>query len=168
MEPKLSEPTRILFVCLGNIVRSPLAENIFRHLANEAGVGENYDVDSAGTAAYHIGDSPDSRMRQVAAARGLDYDGSGRQVSAQDFYDFDLIIPMDTSNSADLMALASKPEHREKIHMMREFDSLSEDDPSVPDPYYGGIDGFEQVYDIVERSARELLARLQRDELKSP
>ena len=164
----MPEPTRILFVCLGNIVRSPLAENIFRHLANEAGLGQKYDVDSAGTAAYHIGDSPDSRMRQVAAARGLDYDGSGRQVSAQDFYDFDLLIPMDTSNYADLIALATKPEQREKIHLMRDFDPQSGDDPSVPDPYYGGIDGFEKVYDIVERSTQNLLQRLQSGELKKP
>jgi len=145
-----------------------LAENLFRHLANEAGVGQNYDVDSAGTAAYHIGHSPDSRMRQVAATRGLDYDGSGRQVSAEDFYNFDLIIPMDASNYADLNALATKPEHRDKIHMMREFDPQSGEDHSVPDPYYGGIDGFERVYDIIERSARELLASLERDDLFVP
>ena len=163
----MSEPTRILFVCLGNIVRSPLAENIFRHLAAESGVSEKYDVDSAGTAAYHIGDPPDRRMREVAAARGLGYTGNGRQVSFQDFYDFDLIIPMDTNNQADLMALASKAEHKSKIRLLREFDLEAGEDRSVPDPYYGERDGFEHVYDIVERSSRELLARLERGELDS-
>lgn len=163
----MSEPTRILFVCLGNIVRSPLAENSFRHMAAEAGVSEKYDVDSAGTAAYHIGDMPDRRMREVAAARGLGYSGSGRQVSLQDFYDFDLIIAMDRSNQADLMALANKAEHKSKIRLLREFDPQAGQDRSVPDPYYGEMDGFEHVYDIVERSSRELLARLESGELDS-
>ena len=146
-------------------MRSPLAENMFRQMADEAGVGKAYDVDSAGTAAYHIGDSPDSRMREVAAARGLVYDGSGRQFSIQDFYDFDLIIPMDSSNYSDIVALASKPEHKAKVRMMREFDPQAGSDDSVPDPYYGGIDGFEKVYDIVERSSAELLVGLERKEI---
>jgi protein-tyrosine phosphatase len=162
---RLKKTTRILFVCLGNIVRSPLAEHMFKQMAEKAGVAESYDVDSAGTAAYHIGDSPDSRMRQVAAARGLVYDGSGRQFGVQDFYDFDLIVPMDSSNYSDIVALASKPEHKAKVRLMREFDPEAAADDSVPDPYYGGIDGFEKVYDIVERSSAELLARLERNEI---
>lgn len=161
----LSQATRILFVCLGNIVRSPLAENLFRYLAEEAGVGEKYRVDSAGTAAYHVGDSPDERMRRVAAQRGLDYDGRGRQVQAEDFEDFDLLIPMDMSNYADLMRLATRPEDQGKIRLMREFDPQAEKDSSVPDPYYGGLQGFEQVYEIVERSTRELLKRLEAGEV---
>jgi protein-tyrosine phosphatase len=161
----MKKTTRILFVCLGNIVRSPLAENMFRQMAKEAGVADAYDVDSAGTAAYHIGDSPDSRMRQVAAARGLVYDGSGRHFTVQDFYDFDLIVPMDSSNHSDIVSLATKAEHKAKVRLMREFDPMVGTDNSVPDPYYGGIDGFEKVYDIVERSTAELLARLERKEI---
>lgn len=158
------EPTRILFVCLGNIVRSPLAESLFRHLAEEAGLGDKYVVDSAGTAAYHVGDPPDRRMRQVAAQRGLEYTGSGRQVHPNDFHEFDLVVPMDSSNYADLMAIAP-PAAKEKIRLMREFDPEAGDDKDVPDPYYGGIEGFEHVYDLVERSSRELLRRLEDGEV---
>ena len=158
------EPTRILFVCLGNIVRSPLAENLFRHLAEEAGLGDKYVVESAGTAAYHVGDQPDRRMRQVAAQRGLEYTGSGRQVRPDDFHEFDLVVPMDGSNYADLMAIAP-PAAKDKIRLMREFDPEAADDKDVPDPYYGGIEGFEHVYDLVERSSRELLRRLEAGEV---
>ena len=160
----MTEKKRILFVCLGNIVRSPLAENLFRHLAQEADVAENYEVDSAGTAAYHVGDPPDARMRQVAERRGLQYSGSGRQVRAQDFEGFDLIVPMDTSNYADLARLAKGEAQLAKIHLMREFDPQSEGEQSVPDPYYGGMEGFETVFDMVERSTRELLRRLEAGE----
>ncbi len=104
-------------------------------------------------------------MRQVAAARGLEYDGRGRQVTVQDFYDFDLIVPMDKSNYADLMSMASRPEHKEKIRLLRDFDPESGSERAVPDPYYGGLEGFEHVYDIIERSTRELLAGLERGEL---
>jgi len=159
------EPTRILFVCLGNIVRSPLAESLFRHLAEEAGVGEKYEVDSAGTAAYHLGDPPDPRMRNVAATHGLEYSGHGRQAQPADFEHFDLLVPMDTSNYADLLSLANSADHKAKLRLMREFDPRAGGEHSVPDPYYGGIEGFEQVYDVVERSVRELLRRLEAGEV---
>lgn len=158
------EPTRILFVCLGNIVRSPLAENLFRHLSEQAGVGDKYITDSAGTAAYHVGDPPDRRMRQVAARHGLEYTGSGRQVRPDDFREFDLVIPMDQNNYADLMAMAP-PGAKDKVRLLREFDPEAGEDKSVPDPYYGGIDGFEHVYTLVERSSRELLRRLEDGEV---
>ncbi|MDA1329970.1 MAG: low molecular weight phosphotyrosine protein phosphatase [Chloroflexi bacterium] len=152
-------------MCLGNIVRSPLAEHMFRHLAEQEGLGQKYEVDSAGTAAYHIGDSPDARMRKVAADRGLVYSGSGRQFHARDFEEFDLIIPMDTSNFADVVRMAPDEAAKSKVRLMREFDQEAGGDLSVPDPYYGGLDGFEDVYDLIERSTRELLHRLEEKSL---
>ena len=159
------KPTRILFVCLGNIVRSPFAENMFEHLAQQAGKGDAYEVDSAGTGAWHIGESPDSRMRQVAAQRGFRYDGAARQVRREDFTDFDWIIAMDHSNRSNLLRLARSDEEASKVHLMREFDPEGSGDDAVPDPYYGGIQGFELVYDIVERSCRGLLEALENGEL---
>ena len=158
-----THPTRILFVCLGNIVRSPLAENMFRHLAEEAGVGDRYEVDSAGTASYHVGESPDARMRRVAGQRGLQYTGSARQVTAQDFDRFDLLIAMDSTNRSNLRRLARSASDEEKIRLMREFDPEGSANANVPDPYYGGIDGFERVYDIVERTCQSLLETLENE-----
>ena len=159
----MADKKRILFVCLGNIVRSPLAEHLFMHLAKEAGVAERYETDSAGTGAYHVGESPDSRMRSTAARRGLHYDGSARQFSSLDFDRFDLIIPMDMSNRNAILALAPDGEQREKIHLMREFDPQGGPQAAVPDPYYGGNRGFEEAYDLIERSCRGLLEKLERD-----
>jgi len=154
------KPQRILFVCLGNIVRSPLAENMFRHLAEQAGLADRYEVDSAGTGGWHVGERPDRRMRQVAARHGFRYDGRARQFQQSDFDHFDLIIAMDAQNRADLRRLARSPEDEAKIHTLREFDPHGGPTAPVPDPYYGGIDGFEEVYTIVERSCRALLDAL--------
>ncbi|HIE58298.1 MAG TPA: low molecular weight phosphotyrosine protein phosphatase [Anaerolineales bacterium] len=154
------KPQRILFVCLGNIVRSPLAENMFRHLAEQAGLADRYEVDSAGTGGWHVGERPDRRMRQVAARHGFRYDGRARQFQRSDFDHFDLIIAMDAQNRADLRRLARSPEDEAKIHTLREFDPHGGPTAPVPDPYYGGIDGFEEVYTIVERSCRALLDAL--------
>lgn len=151
---------KILFVCLGNIVRSPLAENLFRHLAAKAGVGEQFELDSAGIGNWHVGEHPDPRMRQVAAGHGLVYDGSARQVTPRDLDRFDLILAMDTENRQDLLTMARTPEHRRRIRLMRDFDPTSGANASVPDPYYGGMEGFENVYAIIERSARGLLDNL--------
>ncbi len=161
----MTEITRICFVCLGNIVRSPLGENMFKHLAQQAGLQDQYQVDSAGTGSWHVGESPDRRMRQVAARKGLKYDGSARQFRPSDFDKFDLIIAMDTDNRGNLMRLARTPDQENKIHLMREFDPLGTPRASVPDPYYGGIDGFEEVYKIVERSCKGLLDALEGGEL---
>jgi protein-tyrosine phosphatase len=156
---------KICFVCLGNIVRSPLAENIFQHLAEEAGVADVYQVDSAGTSAYHVGESPDSRMRKVARKHGLEYDGRARQFRRKDFDRFDLLIAMSQENRRDLERLAAKPEHRQKIKLMRDYDPQARPGAGVPDPYYGGMEGFERVYQIVERSCRHLLEELERERL---
>ena len=156
--------TRILFVCLGNIIRSPLAENLFRFQAEQAGVDGKYSVDSAGTAAYHVGEPPDPRMRKTAEAHGVNNGGIGRQVREGDFDEFDWIVAMDGSNQRELMNIAGSPEKQAKIRLMREFDP-EQDDPDVPDPYYGGAEGFENTYQIVERSVHGLLKALEAGEI---
>lgn len=163
----MSLVTKICFVCLGNIVRSPLAENMFRHLADKSGVGDKYLVDSAGTSAWHIGEKPDSRMRLVASNHGLNYSGRARQFHTQDFEGFDWIIAMDSTNYGNLSALAVSLEHQDKIRMMREFDPQGDINSPVPDPYYGGMDGFEDVYQIVERSCKGLLEFLENGDINA-
>ncbi|MBC8332037.1 MAG: low molecular weight phosphotyrosine protein phosphatase [Anaerolineae bacterium] len=158
----MSDSTHICFVCLGNIVRSPLAESMFRHLAEQAGLGHKYEVDSAGTSGWHVGEEPDRRMRRVAAEHGFRYTGRSRQVTKRDFLEFDWIIAMDASNHADLSRLADSEAARLKIRLMREFDPQGSPNDPVPDPYYGGIDGFEEVFQIVERSCLGLLDALER------
>ena len=157
----MKKPKRILFVCLGNIVRSPLAENLFRHLAQQRELDSTYEVDSAGTSAYHIGDPPDARMRRTAAGYGLDYDGSARKIRTHDFDNFDLIVAMDLTNRENLIALARNKDDQEKIRLMREFDPQAPPEAEVPDPYYGGMDGFEKTYAIVERAVKGLLDSLE-------
>lgn len=156
--------TRILFVCLGNIIRSPLAEHAFLQAAEQAGISDEYQADSAGTAGWHTGEQPDARMRKTAASHGLSYDGRARQVSEQDFEDFDLIVAMDSNNYRSLSDLAGTDEARAKIRLMREFDPQA-DGMDVPDPYYGGQEGFENTFDIVRRSVDGLLEALQGGEV---
>jgi protein-tyrosine phosphatase len=160
LEDCLPSKTRICFVCLGNIVRSPLAENLFRSLAEEAGVGDRYEVASAGTSGWHLDEPPDARMRKVAAARGLSYNGRASRFTRQDFDRFDLILAMDVSNREDLIDLAPDALARDKIRLLREFDPQGGPHAPVPDPYYGGITGFEEVYQVVERSCWGLLEAL--------
>lgn len=157
---------KICFVCLGNIVRSPLAENMFAHLAEKEGVGEKYEVDSAGTSAYHVGEAPDSRMRKVAAEKGLEYTGRARQFQREDFQNFDLIVAMDSDNRRALENMAASARQAEKIRMLREFDPQGSASDGVPDPYYGGMEGFQRVFRIVERSTQGLLEALERGEAK--
>lgn len=149
---------RILFVCLGNICRSPAAEGVFLHLAREASVGDQFEVDSAGTGAWHEGEPADVRMRQAARRRGIDLPSVARQVTRGDFDRFDHVFAMDASNLRALRSLAPAV-HRGKIRLFRDVDP---DGPGedVPDPYYGGDDGFEEVLDIVTRTNRALLAEL--------
>ncbi|MFN2232936.1 MAG: low molecular weight protein-tyrosine-phosphatase [Anaerolineales bacterium] len=158
--------TNICFVCLGNIVRSPLGENMFKHLARQSGVSDHYQVDSAGTGSWHVGEAPDQRMRRVAAKHGLKYDGRARQFRQSDFDKFDLIIAMDIENRANLLRLTNSQQDAAKIKLMRDFDPQSGPNQSVPDPYYGGIDGFEEVFTIVERSCQGLLNSLENDRAK--
>lgn len=153
----MAEKKRLCFVCLGNIVRSPLAEHMFLHQAKERGISEKFEVDSAGTGSWHLGESPDGRMRRVAAAHGLEYDGSSRQIRSADFDYFDLFLVMDSENYSAMTSLARTPEQQKKIRMLREFDPEGDARSAVPDPYYGGIQGFEEVYQIVDRSVAGLL-----------
>ena len=156
--------TRLLFVCLGNIIRSPLAENLFQFQAEQAGVDGKYSVDSAGTAAWHVGDSPDPRMQKTAESYGVNNNGTARQIRESDFDEFDWILAMDGSNRRELLDMAGSPEQQGKIRLLREFDT-DQSDPDVPDPYYGGAEGFETTYRIVERSVRGLLEALEAGEI---
>jgi protein-tyrosine phosphatase len=151
---------RILFVCLGNIIRSPLAENLFLQVARERDLADAFDVDSAGTSSYHIGESPDTRMRRTAAAHGYQYDGRGRQLTLQDLDEFDWIIAMDQENARAIRRMADGRDLDTKLRLMREFDPQAGGDLDVPDPYYGGPDGFERTFEIVERSVRSLIDEL--------
>jgi protein-tyrosine phosphatase len=150
---------RILFVCLGNICRSPTAEGVMRRLVAEAGLEDEFVLDSAGTGRWHIGAPPDSRASAAAAARGVELGGHARQVTAEDFERFDLLVAMDRSNRDGLLAIAPSDEDRSRVRLLREY----ADGPlDVPDPYYGGDDGFAEVFEIVERCCAGLL-----DEVRS-
>src|SRR3954454_24030822 len=142
---------RILFVCLGNICRSPTAEGVMRSLVREAGLEDAVEIDSAGTGSWHVGSPPDERSTAAASARGITLEGAARQVTARDFEDFDLLIAMDAANRRELLRLAPDDAGRAKVRMLRAGDL------DVPDPYYGGEDGFERVLDVVEEGCRRLL-----------
>jgi protein-tyrosine phosphatase len=163
MTPRCS----VCFVCLGNICRSPTAEGVFRHLVEEAGLSDAIAIDSAGTAAYHAGESPDRRSSRTARDRGITLDGHARQFRREDFARFDHVIAMDRSNFRDLLSLAPDEDARAKVELLRQYDprrggTLDDRDADVPDPYYGGDRGFEDVLDICTRSCAALLADLRR------
>jgi protein-tyrosine phosphatase len=149
--------TRVLFVCLGNICRSPTAEGVFRRLVADAGLADRFVIDSAGTGDWHVGEPPDPRMQAAATALGYPLDGTARQVRADDFAAFDHILAMDRSNLRDLVHLAPA-EHLAKIGLLRQHDPVGGGD--VPDPYYSGPEGFTEVVRIIERSCNGLLAEL--------
>ena len=150
---------RLLFVCLGNICRSPTAEAVMRHLLEEQGLTDEIELDSAGTGSWHIGKPPDTRATEAASTRGITLDGEGRQVAMEDFDRADLILTMDRENLVDVLALAPDEEAQAKVKLLREFDpeAVESGNLDVPDPYYGGADGFENVLDLVERACRGLL-----------
>jgi protein-tyrosine phosphatase len=158
-------PHRVLFVCLGNICRSPTAEGLMRRLVADAGLDGAVVVDSAGTAGWHIGDPPDRRSQHEAAARGVDISGlRGRQVGAHDFEQFELVLAMDADNQRDLLALAPTADAEARVRLLREFDpdAVAAGDLEVGDPYYGGPEGFERVFDQIESACRGLLDHLTR------
>lgn len=157
-EPKIA----VCFVCLGNICRSPTAEGVFIHLVEQAGLRERFVIDSAGTGAYHVGERADPRSRAEARRRGVELPSIARQVVAGDFARFDLLLAMDHRNRADLLALARGEPARRKVRLFREFDPSAPPQAEVPDPYYGGEQGFAEVFDICERAAKGLLAQLRR------
>jgi protein-tyrosine phosphatase len=150
--------TRVLFVCLGNICRSPAAEAAFQHAASEAGLANEFVVDSAGTGAWHVGEPADARMREAGRRRGIEVTSRARQVSDDDFRDFDHILAMDLTNLRTLRRQAPA-KHRSKIRLFRDLDPQGAGE-DVPDPYYGGETEFDDVLDIVTRTARALLEEL--------
>lgn len=154
---------RICFVCLGNICRSPTAEGVMQHLVTRAGLSEHIELDSAGTSAYHIGERPDRRSAEAARRRGIELVGRSRQFDACDFDDFHYVVAMDTSNLRDLKGLARSQADRDKLSLLRDFDPDSPRGASVPDPYYGGVDGFDEVLDICEAGCRHLLAHVREE-----
>jgi protein-tyrosine phosphatase len=152
-------PRRLLFVCSGNICRSPLAEAIFRDLAGKAGHAGRFEVDSAGTHGWHEGDPADPRARKVGKRRGVDVTSIARPIEPQDFERFDLILAMDRGHLRQLRARCPPP-LRDRIRLMREFDHPKGGDLDVPDPYYSGEKAFEDVFDLLEKSCRGLLDEL--------
>ena len=148
---------RILFVCLGNICRSPTAEAVMRGLVADAGMDAQIEIESAGTGDWHVGHPPDERAVAAAAERGVELTGEARQVALVDFDGFDLLIAMDAQNRDDLLALARSQGDRDKVRLLR---SYADGELDVPDPYYGGEDGFADVVEIVDRSCRALLAEI--------
>ncbi|MEH2195428.1 MAG: low molecular weight protein-tyrosine-phosphatase [Nostoc sp.] len=157
-------PYKLLFVCLGNICRSPSAENIMNHLIEQAGLSESIICDSAGTSSYHVGSPPDRRMSAAAATKlGIKLRGHARQFQKSDFQDFDLILAMDQENYENIVALDQTKQYRHKVRLMCEFCSrhtLKE----VPDPYYGGQDGFNQVIDLLIDACEGLLTKVRSEE----
>ncbi|QKI88914.1 low molecular weight protein-tyrosine-phosphatase [Thiomicrorhabdus xiamenensis] len=160
----MAKKVSVLFVCLGNICRSPTAHAVFRKLVIDEGLAKQIEIDSAGTAAYHVGNPPDSRSTQVAQGRGIQMnDLRARAVDFGDFYQFDYILAMDHSNYSNLYEMAL-PEHREKLHMFLQFTEEFEE-TEVPDPYYGGPQGFDHVFDLVESASRGLLEHIKQNHL---
>jgi protein-tyrosine phosphatase len=147
---------RLLFVCLGNICRSPTGEGVMRALVRDAGLDDRFEVASAGTSHWHVGEPPDPRSTATAAARGIVLDGAGAQVTAADFGRFDLLLAMDRQNLRDLRALAPDAEAAGRARLLRDWDPEGPGG-DVPDPYAGGPRGFEEVLDIVQRSCAALL-----------
>ncbi len=158
---------RILFVCLGNICRSPTAEGVMRRLVADAGLQGSSELDSAGTGGWHVGEPPDSRAGEAAQRRGIALEGRARQVCIEDFERFDLILAMDRSNERALRALAPDERARAKVRLLREFDpaaSAGIDDLDVPDPYYDAQHGFEVVLDQVQAACEGLLEHVRSSE----
>ena len=155
----MSRPIAVLFVCTGNICRSPTAQGVFDHLLRHEGVADRVRVESAGTHDYHVGHPPDARTQECARQRGYDLSAQrARQVERSDFERFDLILAMDRGHLEILTRLAP-PDHRHKLRLFTEYTATRRGE-DVPDPYYGGEDGFERVLDLVEEGSRGLLAVL--------
>jgi len=160
-EPERLASRRVLFVCMGNICRSPTAEGVFRKVLSERAPELDVQVDSAGTHAYHVGEAPDPRARRAAERRGVDLSAQrARRVTEQDFAHFELVLAMDELNRVTLLEICP-PEYQGRVRLLLEFaPHLGRND--VPDPYYGGSNGFEYVLDLVEEAATGVLEHLRR------
>ncbi len=158
-----SRPVRVLFVCLGNICRSPLAEGVFRKLVKERRLDSAIEVSSVGTGNWHVGEPPDRRMYAVAQSHGVSLDGKvARQLRESDLENYTHIFAMDKANLHDTLYLDTRDRFGHKVRLFREMDP-EPDDYQVPDPYYGGPNGFEEVYEIVDRTCSSILNRLTQD-----
>lgn len=154
----------VVFVCMGNICRSPTAEGVFRHVVKARNLQDVIKIDSAGTHAYHIGESPDSRSQATAKSRGVDLSAQrARKVEVDDFERFDYVIAMDCSNYENLKDLATV-EQQERLYLFMDFTSAW-DNAEVPDPYYGGGDGFKNVFDMVQSASEGLLECIVKNDL---
>jgi protein-tyrosine phosphatase len=153
---------RVCFVCLGNICRSPTAEAVMRHLVKEAGLDGEIVIESAGTGDWHVGGPRDDRSAAVGQKRGIPLGGKAQQFGRKDFARFDHVIAMDRSNVKNLIRMAPDDGAKAKVRLLRSFEAEA-DDPDVPDPYYGGPEGFDRVFDICERGCRGLLAHLRHE-----
>ena len=154
--------TSVLFICLGNICRSPAAEGIMRHLVHERMLDDNIEIDSAGIGPWHAGELPDRRMRRHGAAHGYDFCSRARQICREDMDRFDIIVVMDSENRHDVMALARTDDQRRKVMMMTDFCRRHDGHTEVPDPYYGGDRGFELVIELLEDACEGLLDHIVR------
>ncbi|MFD2531325.1 low molecular weight protein-tyrosine-phosphatase [Gracilimonas halophila] len=153
------DPYKLVFVCLGNICRSPTAEGLFIHKVNQKGLDNYFYIDSAGTAAYHVGESANSKSQATANKHGVHLPSKARKFEYADLEEFDLILAMDSENLSNIKELDRKNKFSEKIKMMREFDP-EPGNGEVPDPYYGGQEGFENVFRVLDRSTQALLNEL--------
>ncbi|MEO1856453.1 MAG: low molecular weight protein-tyrosine-phosphatase [Rubritalea sp.] len=149
---------KILFLCLGNICRSPAGENIFRDATRKAGIAAQFVIDSAGTEAWHTGKGPDSRMTQTLVSRGVEVTGKARQIKPADLEEFDLILAMDDENYANVKKLDPNGTFAEKIQKFTSY-CQHHSETEVPDPYYGGQDGFELVADLLEDGCSRLIEK---------
>jgi protein-tyrosine phosphatase len=154
---------RVCFVCLGNICRSPTAEAVMRYLVVGGGLEGRIAIASAGTGDWHVGDPRDRRSQAVGAARGIALEGSAQQFTTADFDRHDHVIAMDRSNRDELLRLARTDRDRAKVRLLRSFDPAAPRDAEVPDPYYGGPRGFEDVFDLCEAACRGLIAYLRHE-----
>ncbi len=158
-------PIRVLFVCLGNICRSPMAEGLFRHLVAQQGLSDRIVADSAGTSSYHIGELPDARTCQTTQRRNIELTHRARQFSAKDFQDFDYILAADQNNLKHILRLKNQNYPHCHVHLLRDFDpQVIEASAEVPDPYYGTMKDFEEVFTILERSCSALLTHIRKAE----
>ena len=161
----ISEKIKVLFVCMGNICRSPTAHGVFEHLVNQNNLSEQFEIDSAGTHAYHVGESPDRRSAVMAASKGIDLNYiRARQVEVSDFEKYDYVLAMDGDNYHNLLALAPD-QYRAKVHLFLEFAEKNKSVKEVPDPYYVGSKGFENVFALVDDASQGLLNHIMKNDL---
>lgn len=153
--------TSILFVCMGNICRSPAAHCVFQHMVDQAGLTDEFEIESAGTIGFHVGQPPDRRMQEVLRARGIPVIGRSKQLDSFDLEHYDLILAMDKDNRDGALALARGDAQRAKVKLFCDYSS-DHSEIEVPDPYYGGEKGFEHVMDLIEDGCRGLLKAMLR------